>query len=394
MPCGPIRVCSHQVSAHGQAETHHVYLIPGLFGFAELAGYDYFEHLERVLAERFGAAGAPLALHIVPAPPTASISMRAVEIARTIARDAGGHEGPIHLLGHSTGGLDGRLLLSPAVRLPLNRGELGWTLRVRTLVSVNAPHHGTPLAGYFATVSGTRVLYALSLFTVMSLTFGRLPLSLFSRLLAAISGFDRQLGLDIGLLEEVTGQVLRFVDERGRQEIKDYLEHVRHDQGGIIQLMPEVMELFNSAVGDNPAVRYGCVATAAPAPSPRRVIAAALSPMAALQLAIYTGVYGVASRASSRYPYALPDAAQALMLTRGLGRIGTDLVDGIVPTLSMLWGELLWCGHADHLDVVGHFADDGAVPRRHVDWLSSGARFRRDDFAAMTDAICRFMIGP
>lgn len=373
------------------AGRHHVYLIPGLFGFAQLAGYDYFFHLERALAERFAAAGQALSMHIVPSPPTASVSLRAAELARVIAATSGPGDGPIHIIGHSTGGLDGRLLLSPGVRLPVAAHELGFRRRARTLISINAPHYGTPLAGYFTTASGTRMLYALSLFTVMSLSVGRLPLSVLSSLVATIGGVDKRFGLDVRLLDELTGQMLRFLDERGRGEIADYLEHVRHDQGGIIQLMPEVMELFNSAVADNPYVRYGCVATAAPRPSARRVLSAVISPMAALQLGIYTTVYGIASRVSARYPYALPDAQQALLLARGLGRIGADQVDGIVPTLSMLWGELLFCGAADHLDIVGHFADTDS-PRLHVDWLSSGARYTRREFGAMVDALCRFML--
>jgi hypothetical protein len=57
----------------------------------------------------------------------------------------------------------------------------------------------------------------------------------------------------------------------------------------------------------------------------------------------------------------------------------------------MLWGELIWCGPGDHLDVVGHFEDDRKPPA-HVDWLHSGAHFRRREFAAMVDAICAFLL--
>jgi len=369
---------------------HHVYLIPGLFGFGELAGHEYFVHLRRALAQRFEAAGAPLALHVVATSPTASITVRAQEVAKTVARTAG-QRGPIHLVGHSTGGLDARLLASPARALPLSADTLAWTARIESVLALNTPHYGTPLAGYFTTVAGTRFLYALSLLTVTTLSVGRLPLTALSALLAAIEGAERRLKLEYRMLEGLTSQILRVVDARGRAEIGDYLDHVRSDQGGIVQLMPEVMELFNGAVSDHPSVRYGCVASAGPAPGARRVLSALMSPVSALQLGIYATVYGITGHGSERYPYAALTPAQAARLERELGALDAGSVDGIVPTLSMLWGELIWCGRADHLDVVGHFADD-VSPARHVDWLASGAHFRRPEFDALCDAIVRFLL--
>jgi triacylglycerol lipase len=264
--------------------------------------------------------------------------------------------------------------------------------RVERVLAINTPHYGTPLASYFTTAAGTRLLYALSLLTVTTLSVGRLPLTALSALLAAIEGAERRLHMEIRQLEALTSQVLRFVDARGRAEISHYLQHVRSDQGGIVQLMPEVMELFNAAVTNNPAVRYGCIASAGPPPGARRVLSALISPVAALKLAVYSTVYGVASHGADRYPYATPSPSQSARLTERLGTIGPHSVDGIVPTLSMLWGELIWCGNADHLDVVGHFADDRSV-EPHVDWLASGAHFRPSDFAAMSDALCGFLLG-
>ena len=73
------------------------------------------------------------------------------------------------------------------------------------------------------------------------------------------------------------------------------------------------------------------------------------------------------------------------------GPLSERLTDGIVPTLSMLNGRLLWCGMADHLDVVGHFRDDHR-PARHTDWLASGAQFNRAGFKEAMDAIARFIL--
>lgn len=375
----------------GETPLHHVYLIPGLFGFARLAGYDYFVHLEEALAERFEQAGLALRQEVIPTPPTTSIVHRAQVVARAVASSHDGH-GPIHLLGHSTGGLDTRLLLSPVAQLPLPAQELAWRRHVVSAVSLSCPHHGTPLAGYFTSVAGTRLLYALSLLTVASLTRGRLPLTAFSGLVALVGKVDDALGLDIHLLDQLTDRMLAIIGEDGRGEIHRYLEHVRDNRGGIIQLMPEVMELFNAAVPDHHEVRYGCVATAAPPPGPRRVLRAVVSPLSALGLAVYATVYGIASRVDVAYPYAVPNSQQRGILELGFGRLPTpSMVDGIVPTLSMLWGELLWCGDADHLDAVGHFHEP-RTSRPHVDWLASGAHFKRREFQSMVDAIARFML--
>jgi triacylglycerol lipase len=369
----------------------HVFLIPGLFGFGKLAGYDYFEHLERALAKHFAAAGVPLRMTTVSTPPTASIPLRATILARHLAEHAA-PDSDIHLIGHSTGGLDARLLVTPGVRLTLSDEQLALRKRVRSVVTINTPHHGTPLAGYFTTVAGTRMLYLLSLLTVVSLSVGKLPLAVLSGLLGAVSGLDERLGIRVRVLEQLTSQLLRYVGPEAREQIAEYLGHIKHDQGGIIQLMPEVMELFNATVVDSPEVRYGCIATAAPPPGARRILAAVGRPIGALHLTVYSTVYGFASRAAARYPYAAATAAQARMLSAGIAdEIREHTVDGIVPTLSMLWGELLWCGAADHLDIVGHFRDQERTSP-HIDWLESGASFRRDNFAAMTAALSRFLL--
>lgn len=365
-----------------------VFFIPGLFGFAQLAGHDYFVHLERVVRELYVERGLPLSMEVIPTPPTASLLTRAAVVAEHISRAAG--DGPIHLVGHSTGGLDGRLLLSPETDLPLHPSLLEWRGRVQSLVTLNTPHFGTPLAGYFTTVAGTRLLYALSLLTVTSLSVGKLPLMALSSALAGITTLDDKLGIEVKLLDELTAYVLRYVGDEGRVQVGDYLEKVRHDRGGIVQLMPEVMSVFNATVTDHADVRYGCVVTASPRPGPRHLLGALVNPMSALSRAIYAVVQEVTAAHDEVYPYAAPTADEARVLTHSLGLVpGPDTVDGIVPTCSMLRGELLFAAWADHLDVVGHFADD-EKPAEHVDWLESGANFRRADFAQMARAIVAF----
>jgi pimeloyl-ACP methyl ester carboxylesterase len=371
---------------------HHVYLIPGMFGFGRLAGVDYFNHVRSALAQRFEAAGQELVLEVSPSPPTSSLRHRAGILAKTVLHTLRDESGPIHLVGHSTGGLDSRLLLSPTSKLGIDPHLLGWTPRVRTIVSMNAPHYGTPLAGYFSTVAGTRLLYALSLLTIVSLSLGEPSLSVFSRLVASLGDLDAVLGQDSKLVSRVTDVVLRVVDKQKRAEVVRYLRQIRTDQGGLIQIMPEAIDLFNAATEDSPNVRYGCVLTAAPLPLKIKFVQRLLSPYAAATGAVFATLYQLSSQRPPMYPYAKPDAQQEEKLKWSFAAPIDDRAnDGVVPSLSMLWGELLWCGEADHLDILGHFHDD-QKPRNHVDWMMSGAHFTRHRFNQAMDAIAGFIL--
>ena len=371
---------------------HRVYFVPGMFGFGKLAGYDYFNHLRVTLAQRYRDAGIEVAFEDVPAPPTSSLRYRSRVLLATIARTATGDQGPIHLVGHSTGGLDVRLVLSPTANLGLPAEVMAFRQRVRTVVTMNTPHYGTPLASYFATVSGTRLLYALSLLTVVSLSLGEPSLAIFSRVLNGFGNIDTLFGRDLKLVSRVTNSILRFVDKAGREEIYEFLSKVRVDQGGVIQIMPEAMDLFNAATEGHAGIRYGSVASAAPPPRSLRAARRIRSPYAALTAALYSTLYQFTSQQPKVYPYARPTPREGELLRAGIDHeVNDSSNDGIVPTLSMLWGELLWAGEADHLDVLGHFHDD-IQPTNHTDWVTSGARFTRQRFNALVDAIARFQL--
>jgi hypothetical protein len=371
-------------------QTHRIFLVPGMFGFGRLAGFDYFQHVRRALHARFDAAGVPCVTELVATPPTSSLRHRARILARAVEKSP--EDGPVHLLGHSTGGLDLRLVLSPACNLDIDRNRLRWTERVTAAVTINTPHFGTPLASYFSTVSGTRMLYALSVLTVVTLSVGEPGFSMFSKVVKGLGHIERLVAGDLGVIGPVADLVLRFVDDGGRADIQEFLSKVRIDQGGVVQLMPEAMDLFNASTVDAPHVRYGCVATAAPPPSSLRIARRLFSPYALFSGAIYSTLYQFTAKRPPMYPYARPDGQQHELLTSCLpGQVTDRTSDGVVPTLSMLWGRLLWCGEADHLDVLGHFHDEVA-PSVHTDWATSGASFNRKRFAEVMDAVARFLL--
>jgi hypothetical protein len=370
-----------------------------MFGFGRLASYDYFAHLQRALGDALRARGADVATWVVDVAPTASVRRRAACLAELVARTSDDGDGPIHLVGHSTGGVDARLVASPDVSLPCDDDALAWLPRLASVTTLSTPHHGTPLASFFATVSGQRMLYALSALTVIALTLGSPPLAAVSALVMAIGRIDHALGLDLRVLDRATDSLLRVLDDARSREVRAYLDEIGADQGAMVQLMPESMELYQASVRDRPGVTYQCTATMAPPPSPMNWVRAITSPWGTLSTSIFAALWGITSRFDERYPCADADAGEAeAVLTRAFGRApGARANDGVVPLRSQLHGRVVWAGQADHLDVLGHFdggpePGEGAGEPAHVDWLHSGAKFDRDRFDVMTRAIGEGML--
>jgi hypothetical protein len=362
-----------------------------MFGFGRLASYDYFKHIEDGLARRFRESGREARTYVLNVSPTASIRRRAATLNDLIAGTFEA-DGPakVHLVGHSTGGLDARLVASPTARLPVR--TRAWLGHLASVTTLNTPHYGTPLASFFATVSGQRVLYALSALTIVALTIGSPPLAAASSLVVLLARIDRSIGPELRVIDRVTESLLRVLDDVRGKEVRDYLQLIRQDQGAILQTAPEAMDLFQAGVEDRPGTLYQCVATMAPPPSASRYVKGALTrPWRALSSSIFAGLFALTSRSDERYPCCASesDPAHETMLSRTFGRTpGARANDGVVPIRSQLWGKLVWTGHADHLDVLGHF--DGAhltSVERHVDWLTSGSGFDHLHFQRMLDAI-------
>jgi triacylglycerol esterase/lipase EstA (alpha/beta hydrolase family) len=360
---------------------HRLYLSPGMFGFGRLATYDYFAHVERALTRRFADAGQRLEVHVVDVSPTASIRRRAVRLAELVAKTSDDDEGTIHLLGHSTGGLDARLVASPSARLPTAKENLAWLSRLRSVTTMSTPHYGTPLASFFATVSGQRMLYAVSALTFIGLSLGQPPLAAASALVVAIGRLDRTLGVELRLIDRTTDALLQALEPATSQEVRAYLDAIRRDQGAMIQLTPEAMDLFLAGVEDRPGVDYQCTCAQAPPPTPGTLARSLGGPWKAISTAIFTTMYGITARYDERYPCAAPEAGDEVdaAFVRAFGKTpGARANDGVVPVLSQVWGKVAWAGFADHLDVLGHFP--GPVIARPF-WSSLLKRRGTTDYA-------------
>jgi hypothetical protein len=372
----------------GSRVIHRIYFSPGMFGFGRLAQVDYFAHVERALAARFEARGLEVETFVTDVPPTASIRKRAARLADLVHRTAEEDGGPIHLIGHSTGGLDARLVASPSATLPVSAEQLAWIPRLRSITTLNTPHFGTPLASFFTTVSGQRILYALSALTFIGLSLGGPPLTAASGLILALGRVDRMLGVRLRMLDSATDALLGVLEPGKMREVRLYLEAIKEDQGAMVQLMPEAMDLFHAGIEDRPRVTYQSVASMATPPSPAGVARAIRHPWAVASGTIFATLYGITARRDEKYPCASErvDPEVETVLRRAFGQApGVRANDGVVPIRSQIWGKLAWAGFGDHLDVLGHFWGEKRGP--HQDWLTSGSGFDEARFESVIDAI-------
>jgi hypothetical protein len=370
--------------------THHIYLVPGFLGFANLGRITYFGHVGRILRERLTAAGLEPHIHIVRTSPTASLPARAARVLEMIDATAKRGAAPLHLIGHSSGGLDVRLLTAPGVALPTAIDVERLAARVRTVVTVATPHHGTPLASFFATLRGQQLMQLLSLNTIYVLSFGHLPLAALLWMGSLLVRFGGVIA-DSDVLDELFGRLLEDFTAGRRRAVRGLLRDVVRDQALMIQLTPEAMEVFNASVLQRPGIRYGAVVSQAVPPSLLSALGVGLDPAAHVTHALYSALYRLIAAAPGRVsPRLAPDQARALLRAyRAMPSPAAN--DGIAPTVSQAWGRIVHATVADHLDVLGHFRDAAHDPP-HVDWLVSGSGFDRRRFEALWADVARFLV--
>ncbi len=181
--------------------TRIVFLVPGFFGFTSVGAVSYFERVEQALARAFRRRGVAARIVRCRTQPTASIPRRADVLRRQIVRSDGLAAKELHFVGHSTGGLDVRLLLSSGVRISRGDEEERVGRLARTAISVAAPHHGTPLANHFLTIQGQTLLLVLS--GMATSGKGRGAILAAAKAMAVVAKLDDWLGRSEGPLDRI-----------------------------------------------------------------------------------------------------------------------------------------------------------------------------------------------
>ncbi len=369
--------------------TRLVFLVPGFFGFTSVGAVSYFERVEQALGRALRRRGVEARVVRCRTQPTASIPRRADELRRQVIRRGGLAARELHFVGHSTGGLDVRMLLTPGVKISRGDSEERIGHLTKTATSVATPHHGTPLANHFATVQGQTLLLVASALATSG--HGRRTILAAAKAVAMVARLDDWLGRREGPLDRIAEALLRRIRFERRDPVWRYLGEVERDQGAVLQLTPEGIELFDAAVANRPGIDYGCIVAAVPKPREALRAAHLLDPEYVALRALFRLLHGLTARPHPRYPYPKPSATTQRLLDRTLGFKATPVVnDGIVPTLSQLHGRVLHVARADHLDVVGHYTLAGG---RTADWLPSGAGFTPEAFEATWDAVAAAIAG-
>jgi len=305
-------------------------------------------------------------------------------IATVAARDAG----PIHLIGHSTGGLDARLAISPHASLATST-DPAVMQRVASIVTVATPHFGTPLAALFGSMMGQSLLRWLSSSAIVGLERGQLPLSTLIRLAGVLTRLDDVFGMDRTVFDQLYAQLFREFTEEKRQALIAFLRDISQDRALVVQLTPDSLDLFNATTAE-PQIAYGCVVTRGRRPSLKRAAANMSDAYAQALYALYTSLWLLSSRSHPRYFPELSTQQQEALIA-AFGKLPEPIDnDGMSPTLSQVWGDVVHATNADHLDVMDQYGDL-LGPGIHADWLPSGSGFDGVRFATLWQDVAAFI---
>ncbi len=334
----------------------HIFLIPGYLGFRGKQGYSgYWDTVAPILTEH------GLTCHSVMTEPVGIVARRARSLRNAIITACGNDsdQSPIHLLGHSMGGLDARYLLSPAtsVRLPD-----GLRARVRTSVSIATPHYGTPIADFYQSLRAEELMSFVGKVAARWSTDGRLDQA--SRFIAEHHRHIDRVLSKAG--REEFARILQGIvgsNADDYSELRAYLTSLARYRGALRRLRIRYMARFNDRVTDDPDMRYISYVSGAEAVRVKDV---------------GTWIYRLGTFiAGGVGKVALPPLPNGgvvrgeqvvSVFERGDGDVSltlpAKLSDGVVPSASQFWGEFGGYVPLDHHAVIGRF---DLLPAREPD---------------------------
>lgn len=361
--------------------TQAIVFVPGFFGFGAFgpAGAPIIEYVKFARSVLRTELGAHTAVVVHQPPPTGPLSARAASLfvaIETLLREGvdGVAVDGIHLVGHSTGGVDARLVSNPRYLWPgapdaARRASV--IERIRTVTTVSAPHRGTPLA---SNLSPTMAVAIPGLW-LGSIIASRDALSLAGHVGAIVEAIEEIIVRKSTPGAELIAR-LANVDPQTARDIRRFLDDVVRDHRLVGDLTVPAMTDLDRAIAGGDHRELRCFVTVAPQPGRTLADLGAIA-----RDPIRRALYLLTQRLTRGTPPAVarwPVGPWILGRPTGLRADEARSNDGIVPAWSQtLDGRAAGLISADHLDVIGHY--DGAG----MTFMRSNSGFGDDHFNAL-----------
>lgn len=373
-------------------ESDAVVLVPGMFGFDAFGDgaerISYFDRVVDRLAKQTELERNRFFVH-KPAPTgplwvrVASLYQKLLEIRSAAPADR--PIGRVHLFGHSTGGVDIRLLTNTKYLWPggpTGKERTAFLDQIASVIPMSAPLRGTPIA---RRLRGTMefVIPDLFLISILAKRQGHAKireqmLLVYTSMLHALSDESAKEG------------ALRFLGGLSpgtAKQVEAFLNDIVKDRALIHDLTPLAVERLNEQIEGGDFAPIDCFVSVAPPPEVWDGIVGGLG-IPQLQWAIYAVAYWATHPdADERRPF--PEGAWVGDTTASAALISDTASDGVVPAAAQtLDGRAAGIVAGDHLDVVGHFHS----PTFHgTTVFKSGANFDDQRFEALWDAVAAIL---
>lgn len=373
-----------------------IVLVPGLLGFGSFGSksrpvVSYFQHvlqlLERVFTVQLGLPAAPR-LYVHEPPPTGPLALRVASLATALDQIVGGLPAGafVHIIGHSTGGLDARLLVNLKY-LPVDGPTLAEKRRllprIGGIVALSAPMAGAPSAAHVAPllphvlngpVAG--IIAGLYLLSILNAAKGNGLIARAEHVMAAVASLSASPVAPV-LGSEAALRALSGLDHEVVSQVRRFLARVVEDHRLFDDLEPRAMADLNAQIGSSDVHPIRFFATVSPPP-----------PLVSIEPT--RQLYALAHRWARPWFVGRSDFPSGEWLSPRKRALETRSAnDGIVTTASQvgttssLSQQPAHIIEADHFDTIGHFDGVGET------FFKSGAAMTRERFEFLWARIAR-----
>jgi hypothetical protein len=359
--------------------TTAILLIPGFFGYGAFGppGAPLLEYFAGVINVLGPSLPPEHAILVHEPPPTGSLDERVASLHEAIWMLQRGERLPhaaqavladrVHLVGHSTGGLDARLFANPKFHWSGGPRGAERTAAIGTIgrvVTLSAPLRGTPLVDHAVLARDTLlgVTQALTLLgTFRSSRFDSSALEYFRatvpwRRRTPRSGVAAKVVVEAARRAALSRGASDADAEPVARQVEQFVDRIENDRQLFGDLAVDRMERVNREIeGGDDLARIDSYVTVSPRPP---ILDIGLDLPARV---IYRILYGMTAQAPLAGD---PPTGAPIGPGPTITRLAADATscDGVVPTRSQtLDGKGVAIVLADHLDVVGSFPGGSGI---------------------------------